>query len=67
VLTPLTPKHTSFEVKSSFFKSPYAIKEFMISKVMLLALDPKKIATHSIIMVSNINLAQCSHAQLPNL
>jgi len=41
VLTPLAPKHTNFEAKSSFFKSPCVIKEFMISKVMQLTLDPK--------------------------
>jgi hypothetical protein len=43
VLTPSTPKQTNLEANSFSFKSLYVIKEFMINKVRLLALDLKKI------------------------
>lgn len=67
VLTPLTPKHTSFESKFFCFRFPYVIKEFMISKIRLLALIQKAFAAHLTIMVSDTNPAQCCHAHLPNL
>jgi hypothetical protein len=40
ILTPLTLKKTNLEAMSFCFRSPCVIKEFMISKVRLLTLDP---------------------------
>jgi hypothetical protein len=43
VLTQLTSKHTNFEFKFFRFKFHCVIKEFMISKVRLLALNQETI------------------------
>jgi len=39
VLTPLVPKHTNLEVRSSSYKPPCVIKKFMINKIRLATLD----------------------------
>jgi hypothetical protein len=41
VLTPSTLKQTNLEAMSYYFRSPCAIKEFMINEVKLLAPNPK--------------------------